>query len=114
MKHFILITVVAVALTGCQRGMTEYEYTSGPFPNELPPGHRIVTNGKKFSFEYCFYPHTNWHRAAFESDTACEAVQVAWRVLEWGRHEKYVPEEPEGDWSAIPAPKSGDWCEVKK
>lgn len=108
MKHFILITAIAAASLLGLYFLADTDYTSGPFPNELPAGHRIVTNGEKFCYEHRLARGTGWRRTSgYEFDTPCEVIQFAWGVREELRKTRHV-------WSVVPAPKSGDWCEVKK
>lgn len=120
MKHFILITVIAGAcllgLHECdlRRSMTETEYRSGPWPKELAAGYRIVTDGNRFALQYRTYPSTRWHLLSSVYDSPCEACDTTWLLQELVRRERHVPKEPTRDWSVVPAPKSGDWCEPKK
>jgi hypothetical protein len=114
MKHFILITVIAgICLLGLY-SLTDTDYTSGPWPKELRPGFRIVTDGKWFALEYRPYYSEHWHSLPSLYDSACEACESTWRMQELDRRERHAPKEPERDWSVVAVPKSGDWCEVKK
>lgn len=84
------ITFVLSAAVLTTQDDYDFKPYDGPYPDVLPAGYCLVTNGNSFGFKK---PGQNWI-GADDSESAERVTHWSWFLLERDRYRRYLPPSP--------------------